>query len=243
VSTTRQSHDRNEPREVELKLGLPSAATHLRLREALDASGAFVRAVRQENLYFDGTGGELSGASITLRVRVEQEDGTARTLLTLKAGHTRRGEVMDRAEWESALPLGVEAVRSDPSQLLTLDLDPVRELMRLVPKLTALRCLGGLLNERRVYRVTLDLPGAEPTPPTTAAGASGRVETLWELDRAEFPDGSVDHELEVELGGLPPAVGIESVVAAVRVRLTRLGVETVEQPLAKYARFRERARS
>ena len=70
-----------------------------------------------------------------------------------------------------------------------------------------------------------------------------QVETLWELDRAEFPDGSVDHELEVELGGLPSAVRTEAVVAAIRAELARLGVPTMEQPLAKYARFRERARS
>jgi hypothetical protein len=63
------------------------------------------------------------------------------------------------------------------------------------------------------------------------------------LDRAQFPDGSVDHELEVELGGLPRAVETEAVVAAICAELARLGVPTVEQPLSKYARFRERTRS
>jgi hypothetical protein len=262
VATTNQSQDRKEPREVELKLGLPSAAAHARLRQALDDAGGFVRAVRQENLFLDGTRGELSAAGITLRVRVEREDGPSRVLLTLKSGHARRGEVMDRSEWECPLPLEVEEVRSDPSRLLALDLDPVRELVRLLPGLTALGLLGGFTNERRVYRVPLDLPAtaittpaaaaASPSPPPPlqllplppmTAGMAVPVETVWELDRAEFPDGSVDHELEVELGGLPPAVGTEPVVAAICAELVRMGVPTIEQPLSKYARFRERTRS
>lgn len=246
MSTTNQSHDRKEPREVELKLGLPSAAAHTRLREALDAAGGFVRSIRQENLFLDGTRGELSAVGITLRVRVEREDGPSRVLLTLKSGHARCGEVMDRAEWECPLPLDVADFRSDPSRLLALDLDPVHELVRLRPGLTALCLLGGFTNERRVYCVPLNLPTttmATPPPPASVAGTATRVETVWELDRAAFPDGSVDHELEVELGGLPPAVGTEAVVAAIRTELARLGVPTMVQPLAKYARFRERTGS
>ncbi len=243
MPTTPQSDDRTGPREVELKLGLPSAAEHARLRAALDAAGGFVRAVHQENLFFDGTGGELSAVGITLRVRVERADGRSRAILTLKAGHTRRGEVMDRAEWESPLPLDVEEIQADPSRLLVLELDPVLELARLLPGLTALRLLGGFTNERRVYRVPLDLPAVAATTATLTARAAMRVDTEWELDRAEFPDGSIDHELEVELGGLPPAAGTEEVVTAIRAELARLGVSTMKQPLAKFARFRERARS
>jgi hypothetical protein len=258
LSTRKQSHDRKEPHEVELKLGLPSAAAHARLREALDAAGGFVRAVRQENLFLDGTRGELLTVGITLRVRVEREDGPPRVLLTLKSGHARRGDVMDHAEWECPLPLEVGEVRSDPSRLLALDLNPVRELVRRLPGLIALRLLGGFTNERRVYRVPLELPAAaittsaaaaappppQPPPlPAMTAGVAVPVETMWELDRAEFPDGSIDHELEVELGGLPSAVGTGAVVAAIRAELVRLGVPTVEQPLSKFARFRERTRS
>jgi hypothetical protein len=244
------------------------------LREALDAAGGFVRAIRQENLFLDGTHSELSAARVTLRVRVELEDGSSRVLLTLKSGHALCGDVIHRAEWECPLPFEVEEVRSDPSRLLVLDINPVRELMRLLPALTALRLLGGFTNERRVYRVPLDLravttapppppplplrpppsppppplpplrpPPSPPPPPATTAGTAARVDTVWELDRAEFPDGSIDHELEVELGDLPPTVGTEAVVAAIRAELARLGVPTMEQPLAKYARFRERMRS
>jgi hypothetical protein len=238
VSTPHHPPDEKEPREVELKLGLASAAEHARLREALDSAGGFVRAVRQENLFLDGEGGVLSDGSISVRVRVERDGGLARTTLTVKAGYVRRGEVTDRAEWECALPLGVEAVRADPSRLLGLDLPPVHALARLRPGLTALRLLGGFTNERRVYRVPLALPDA----PARAVTAPGHVETVWELDRAEFPDGSVDHELEVELGGLRPAVGIEAVIAAIHAELARLGVNTVDQPKTKFARFRERNR-
>lgn len=253
MSTNPQSHDRTWPREVELKLGLPSAAEHARLLEALEAAGGFVRAVRQENLFLDGTRGEVSAVGITLRVRIEQGDGPSRAMLTLKAGHTRRGEVMDRAEWECPLPLDPAAVRADPSRLLTLDLDPVRELLRLLPGLRALQLLGGFTNERRVYCVPLEVAAATATcattPPTpvskttaATAGAVRAVETLWELDRASFPDGSIEYELEVELGGLPPEIEAEAVVAAIRAELVRLDVLTMEQPRSKYARFRERPR-
>jgi hypothetical protein len=248
VTTPNQSPDGIGPHEVELKLGLPSAAAHARLCEALGTAGKFIGAVRQENLFLDGPHGELSAARVALRVRLVREDGPGRVFLTLKTGGVRTGEVTDRIEWECPLSLEVGALRSDPSQLLVLDLDPVRELKRLVPGLTALRLLGGFTNDRRTYRVPLDLP--------TAGGTARRVEFDWELDRAEFPDGSVDHELEVELscrpgpgirpdeaGGWPDRVGIDLVVGAVRAELARLGVPTVSQPMSKYARFRERRRS
>lgn len=246
----------SEPREIELKLGLPSADAYARLRQALDAAGGFVRAVRQENLYLDGTYGELSAAGVMIRVRVEREDGPVRVeredgptrvLVTLKAGGTRTGDVTDRPEWECALPLEPEGVQQDPSRLLTLDLAPVRELLRRVPRLGGLRSLGGFSNDRRVYCVTLDLP-------TSAPGAA-RVQTDWELDRTEFPDGSVDHELEVELGhlvvprgmsGVPSAaasprnVAAATAVTAIRAELALFGVATISQHLSKYARFRER---
>lgn len=233
------SPDRAEPHEVELKLGLPTAAAYARLRDALDAAGRFRCALRQENLYLDGAGGELTGATISVRVRVEREDRSRRTVLTVKAGQVRRGAVMDRAEWECELVLDVEALRADPSMLLAQDLGPVQALRRLSPETKALRLLGGINNERRVYRVPLRLPPAEATPPDRAAP----FETIWELDRTEFPDGSIDHELEVELGGLPPGVRAELAVEAVQVELARLGVPTVEQPQTKQARFRERVRS
>jgi hypothetical protein len=247
-----------EPREVELKLGLPSAAEHARLREALDAAGGFVRAVRQENLFLDGTHDELSNARVALRVRTEHDDGLAAVLLTLKAGGTSADDVADRPEWECPLPLDAEAVQRDPSRLLALDLEPVREVLRRVPGVAGLRSLGGFSNDRRVYRVPLDLPAI--------AFPAARIETDWELDRTEFPDGSVDHELEVELGhlvypraipgtdpeaavsmssrpdppDLPQRPAIAAVIAAVRSELDRLGIATVSQPKSKYDRFRER---
>ncbi len=250
MSRTEPPPERAEPREVELKLGLPTTAAYLRLRGALDAAGGLRRVVRQENLYFDGADGELSGASISVRVRVERAEQAVRTLLTVKAASLRRGEIMERAEWECALALDVESLRADPSRLLTLDLDPVRTLRRLSPDLRALCFLGGITNERRVYRVALRMPapgdsaGDESRPPdaATPTDAGMLVETTWELDRAAFPDGSIDHELEVELGGLPCGTSATAAVAAIRAELARLGVPTVAQLKTKQMRFRERIR-
>jgi hypothetical protein len=236
MSTTSRDPGRDLPREVELKLGLSSEAAYAQLRAALDTAGRFVRSVRQGNFFFDGLRGELTSARLSLRVRTERSDTALKSILTLKSGGVSNGAVSDRAEWECPLPLDVETARTEPSRLLALDLDPIRELKRCLPGLEGLRLLGGFANDRRVYQVPLDLAGTA----ATVDGTARRIETTWELDRSEFPDGSVDFELEVELGRLPSP---EAVISAIHAELARLGVPTSSQPLSKYARFRERTRT
>jgi hypothetical protein len=222
VATTNQDSDRHAPREVELKLGLPSAIEYVRLREALDAAGGIVCARQQENLFFEGANDELSSACLALRVRIERVEGVAQAFVTLKTGGVSDGVLTDRAEGEGVLPPDVASVRAYPSSLLGLELEPIRQLLGRMPGLTGLRLLGGFFNDRRVYCVPLDLP----EDPTTPARTPTRVETFWELDRSEFADGAIDHELEVELGHLPSP---GAAVAAIHAELARFGVGTVRQ--------------
>jgi hypothetical protein len=221
------------PLEIEVKLGLASQAAHDALLRAL---GSGARTLWQRNAFFDGPRHEVSAARIALRAREERtaeaSGASVRTFLTLKRGGSQSGAVHERIEWEEEIPTPLDDVVADPSRLLSLPAAPMRELLRLVPHLVALVCLGGFENERKEVPVQLEV--------ADAAGRSVTVATLWEVDRTAFRGGPVEYELEVEL---PPAakaadLTAESFAAAVRSRLTVLGVPWQPQPLSKYARFR-----
>ncbi|XP_030473111.1 triphosphate tunnel metalloenzyme 3 [Syzygium oleosum] len=67
--------------EVEVKLRLPDAGAHRRVAALL--SPHRLRTDRQENLFFDGAGGELSSRRAVLRLRFY--NGDARCVASLKA--------------------------------------------------------------------------------------------------------------------------------------------------------------
>lgn len=221
------------PLEIEVKLGLPTPAAYEALRAAL---GEATRVRLQRNAFFDGPRQEVSLQRIALRVREERSRSAAgesiRTLVTLKGGGTASGAVHARIEWEAEIPHSLEEVVADPSLLLRLSVDPVRELRRAVPGLRRLVCLGGFDNERREVSVPLEI--------RQAAGRTFRVPTIWELDRTTFGSGPVEQELEVELpaAGRAQNVSGEALADAVKDRLANWGIPWFLQPSSKYARFR-----
>jgi inorganic triphosphatase YgiF len=83
------------PREIELKLRLPSGS-----RSLLEASGLFAgtptRVIHQVTTYFDTVDHALDRLGLTLRVR---KAGAAR-IQTVKSRSNERGIVADRGEWE-----------------------------------------------------------------------------------------------------------------------------------------------
>ncbi|CAA7406946.1 unnamed protein product [Spirodela intermedia] len=139
--------------EVEVKLRLPDAAAHQSLSDAL--SPWHLRTHLQENLFFDGAGGELSAQRAVLRLRFY--DGDARCVLSLKAkAHISAGISRVEEEEEDVEPPALgRACAADPRRLLT-DLHASHIMGRvkdffggnpaeLVP-------LGGFRNVRAVYR-------------------------------------------------------------------------------------------
>lgn len=107
-----------------MKLRLPTKAGHDKLVHLLSDN---VKAVfKQENFFFDGEKGELSGNRCIMRLRFFNVDEKA--VLTVK-GKMIVSEGVGRAEEEEA-EVDVKLARSeylqDPSEILKLDIPPVQ---------------------------------------------------------------------------------------------------------------------
>ncbi|XP_078437852.1 adenylate cyclase [Wolffia australiana] len=140
--------------EVEVKLRLPDAAAHQKLADAL--SPWRLRTHMQENLFFDGAGGELSSRRAVVRLRFY--DGDARCVLSLKARAQLSGGIsrVEEEEEEVEPPALGRALAAEPRRLLSdLPNSPIMEKVKgffsdegsaeLVP-------LGGFRNVRAVHR-------------------------------------------------------------------------------------------
>jgi len=231
----------NREVETEIKLALPDEAVYRKLRDLL---GRPLRATQQENRFLDGPDGDLRFRKAVLRLRRELEilpDAASpgvpageRVYLTLKTEGRVSGAVHTRGEIEAEVTPCSGAFRPDPGWLMTLDLEPVRVVRQMLPGLKRLVDQGGFSNYREVF--------AAP------AGSRRLSDSLWELDRTEFPGGMVHYELEVELArsapGKPGALqGTECGLMESRAELELYGVlqswsiPVVAQPASKYERW------
>ncbi|HBL16838.1 MAG: hypothetical protein A2X36_14790 [Elusimicrobia bacterium GWA2_69_24] len=206
--------------EIELKLGLPTREDwHLLLRRLAPPAETRV----QENLFFEGPGGELRRLGASLRVRRERVFRAKAwpreaLFLTLKHGEQAKDGVFARSEIECPLdPVDGRELTADPHALLGLDLEPVRALRGLAPGLRRLKPIGSFTNFRCVFEVALE----------------GR-RTVWEVDRTDFPRGRVEYELEIEFPKIESAERARGHAAA---KLEALGVRFQQQPLSKLRRF------
>ena len=181
----------NEPescygQEIELKLRVPSAEA---LRAIATASGgASLGAVQQRNWLFDTADHRLQQARFAVRVRDEsgQFSVTAKAPETLDAD----GVIASRAEAET------EIMRETADRLLDGSACPLDSHRTSGPECAAL-----------VQRVRAVLDGA----PMRVIGSFDNVRDRWgvqipgvgslvlELDTTTFPNGQVDHELELEM--------------------------------------------
>jgi uncharacterized protein YjbK len=201
--------------ERELKLALSEAEAG-RLAARL---GSAPRTLRQRNHYFDTAGGALRRLGYGLRLR--EENGALR--LALKGPGTVAGALIERSEIE--VPLSRATADALLAGAVGLPDLPVGVPASLAREAGAgrLELLGALENERRVYDLRL---GPEPAS-----------EATLELDRTRYPDGSIEHEAEIEWGD--PARPFPE--AAIRELLAAAGVEWRVQPMSKLARLLERS--
>lgn len=210
--------------EVELKLLLPDAAAHDRLRAALDAL-APADVAAQVNYYLDTVRLDLRRQKAMVRVRVQ--DG--RATVTVKTRARLDHGVSQAAEWERVLP-PVEAapwLQAPPSRIrvAALGLDPGLLVPPLAPD-ADLHVLGALANTRRTYAVRLaDLGAAD------AMAADPDTNLALELDHSRYSAGAERFELELE----HPAAA--DLAPAVTEWLQRLGIDAEPAAESKYAQF------
>lgn len=196
--------------EREVKLALADAEEHARLVTGL---GPPLRTLEQDNYYFDAEDDRLAAAGVLLRLRLEDDSAT----VTVKEEHAPRAAGhFQVTELEAPLPLETaRAIARGEQPLADPDLAPLAALTRRFGPLGSLRCWGHMRNLRRCYPL-----------------AGG----LLELDHTVYPDGSEDHEVELESADLAAAE------AALVALLDRHGVRYQPQQRAKAERLRAHLR-
>jgi len=169
------------PIERELKLGLNETETG-RLTQLL---GKPVDTALQLNYYLDTPTGALRREAMMLRLRVEKNCCETNTqtirmaMLTLKGASSHEDELTIRSEEE--VEINHEDVDRILADGLALASAPILSLRKVGPRLgiELVFSQGELTNLRRRFAL--------------------RDNLMLDLDRTEFPDGSVDYEVEVEL--------------------------------------------
>jgi len=165
-----------ERREREVKLELAGASDHERLLAALPPP---FEVREQRNHYFDLPEGALRTAGVMLRLRIEGDSAR----LTVKEGARRDAAgLFDSAEREEVVdrPAAL-AVAEGRAPFTSLGGELIASLAARFGSLGALARWGSLANRRSRHRLPDGL--------------------VVEVDRAVYPDGSVLHEVELEIEG------------------------------------------
>jgi hypothetical protein len=184
--------------ETEIKLLLPDEAAFRRVEDALGPR----EGVLQRNDFFDVEGGGLRAARIGVRLRAEGE--TRR--LTLKGDlpdAASDAPLARRIELETEMtPVEFDAARADGLDLapwlarFEVEAGPGPLPAALARFLKAIRSAcgdrplhryAGFVNRRALHRLE-------------RTDEAGPLSIELALDRTEFPNGRIDHEIEVELG-------------------------------------------
>lgn len=196
--------------EQELKLALARPADLARLLGALPEPRAVIR---QFNHYMVCPENRTSEAKVMVRLRVEDRGDLTTSCLTLKRRIRAQDGVFLSWELEEAMPMEqTRAVLDGDQDLMAVDHEGTRWLAQELD-VRSLDRQGSLINVRHV----VDFEGY-----------------VLEIDRSEFPDGSVDVEIEIETED--PA-GARRVVASLA---TDEGIALSEQTLGKYTRYLQR---
>jgi len=202
---------KNDPSEIEVKINLQNEDFYRRLIDLLDVKS---EPVLQSNYFFDTKDSILAKNQWALRLRFEKDTA----IFTLKGGRRSspeglsiRTEIEGEIEFESADRLrtrGSLEITELPANIHDRLEDPV-----------ANRPLE-LLYSFRNYRHKV---------PVSHSGG----DYVFEIDRTEFPDNSIDYELEIEIES---ENSYHETLAAARAILFQADVPFEFQPLSKMAR-------
>ncbi|MBN1213170.1 MAG: CYTH domain-containing protein [candidate division Zixibacteria bacterium] len=207
--------DSSKSLEIEIKLQLESFPDYLKLIGFL---GNIDYEDRHLNAFFDSEDRHLSSSGWVFRVRVENERG----LITVKDTGRQAGSAMVRQEIEAeisrAMAMDILNLRLEP---LSISVTPVEFIRREFPELK----LAKLIQFNNVrQRKTCQL---------------GDKDYVFEIDKTEFSDGSVDYEVEIELTDIHQ---IENVENDLRKLFGNLNIPYARQTESKLARALKKAK-
>ena len=217
-------------REIEFKFGVSEKqafyqlVAHLKLPQSVLTEG-----VTQVNHFFDSPSLCLHKKHFAIRLREEKD----KNLLTVKGEKTPPPEensvLSSRVEEEVAVP------RQTAVDLLHGRIAPQQAIRdhfksKSAPILTMINTAcgdQGLVHIGEFRNIRIHLPAV------ILPGANSSDKLEFELDTSTFPDGSIDHEIEVEIAEHTDAALVESALIEL---LQQAGIEWHSAP-SKAARF------
>jgi uncharacterized protein YjbK len=201
--------------EIEIKLKLESFTDYLKLIGYL---GQIESEDHHINAFFDTEDRQLARAGWALRVRAENKRG----LVTVKSIPTTEGSAVIRQEIEAEIPRGVAyEIIGLREELLSVAILPVEFIKKQFPDLTLAKLIQfENIRQKKLFRI-------------------GGDNYLLEVDKTMYTDGSVDHELEVELSDIERR---ESVEDHLRKLFASLAIPFEHQAESKFARALKRAK-
>lgn len=201
-------------KEIEIKLDLGSFTNYLKL---LGFLGQIEREEQHYNAFFDTADRALGKKGWSLRVRVESDCGR----ITLKGAKSRQegASVRDEIESEISRTLANEIINAK-ADVMELEHEPIVRARNIIGK-KAVETVVQFENVRKKKAMRLE-----------------DYEYIFEVDMTEFPDGSVDYELELEL---PDVSRIEWVSQRLERIMSSLDIPFEHQPESKFARALKRS--
>jgi uncharacterized protein YjbK len=215
-------------KEIELKFRVDGDSQLQALATA--SRGRAGEPLKQVNHFFDTKDGNLNASKYTLRLR----DENGRFLLTAKGPERKSadGTRSEKAEEErpvevtvaNAILSGAESPLTVLERVTSTDI-PVLKAIRATIGAKPLVYVGNFKNTRTPVTALIEVKGQQRP-------------VVFEMDRTEFPNGRVDHEVEVELKGQLGDADADAAEKAVRALLDRAGIRPESAP-SKAKRFFE----
>jgi len=200
--------------EVEIKIQLESFTDYLKLIGFL---GPIDEEEHHVNAFFDTPERTLGANGFSLRVRSENQRGR----ITVKSMVSQTDALSVRNEVEADIDAGLARdIVDGEGDLFEVDAEPIRRLKQRFGELSVDQ-LVRFRNTRQKKKFRL-----------------GDYEYVFEIDKTEFSDGSVDYELEIELRDQGQ---YDAVIDNLRRIFQSLGIPFQRQPQTKFHRALERA--